>query len=117
MDEEVVPELSAQLHQDVAPGPRLERGDLRVEGRAAHDAGCVLQRGQILPGDGVGDHELLCGAEERRELTPDRGTTVDVRIGQPVGPIGHERRTPLRISVSAPRSNSVLYSSNASFAP
>src|SRR5579859_6807675 len=94
MDEEVIPELSAQLHQNVAPGPRLERGYLCVERRAAHDSGCVLQGCQILPGDGVGDDELLRGAEERRELAPDRGTTGDVRIGHPVGPIGHERRPP-----------------------
>jgi hypothetical protein len=61
MDEQVVPELPAQLDQDGAPGPRLERGDLRVQVRAADDAGGVLPRGQIFRGDGVGDNVLLGG--------------------------------------------------------
>jgi hypothetical protein len=73
VDEQVVPELSAQLYQDGVPGPRLERGDLVVEVRAADDAGGVLPRCQIFRGDGVGDDVLLRGADELRELAPDRG--------------------------------------------
>ena len=74
VDEQVVPELPAQLQQDVAPGPRLERGDLRIEVRATNDVGGVLPRSQILQGDGVGDDVLLRGADELCELAPDRGT-------------------------------------------
>jgi len=76
------------------PGPRLERGDLRVEVGAADDAGGVLPRCQIRRGDGVGDDVLLRGADELCELAPDRGTTGGIRIGHPVILIGQERRTP-----------------------
>jgi hypothetical protein len=44
VQEQFVPELSAQLQQDVAAGSRLEFGDLRVEARTARDAGGVLPR-------------------------------------------------------------------------
>jgi hypothetical protein len=79
VDEQVVPELPAQLQQDGAPRPCLERGDLRVEVRAADDAGGVLPRRQIFLGDGVGDDVLLRDADELRELAPDRGTAEGVR--------------------------------------
>ena len=79
VDEQVVPELPAQLQQDGAPGPRLERGDLRVEVRAADDPGGVPPRRQIFRGDGVGDDVLLRGADELCELAPDRGTAEGVR--------------------------------------
>src|SRR5580658_4522406 len=74
-DEQVVPELPAQLDDDWPPGPRLERRDVSMEARAADDAGGVLPRCQILRGDGVGDDVLLDGADEFCELEPDRGAT------------------------------------------
>src|SRR5215469_3289487 len=37
LEEQVIPELPAQLYQDGAAGPGLERGDLRVEIRATDD--------------------------------------------------------------------------------
>jgi hypothetical protein len=67
------------LAASAAGVPGAERGDLRVEVRAADDPGGVLPRRQIFRGDGVGDDVLLRDADELCELAPDRGTAEGVR--------------------------------------